>query len=150
MKAAIAVILLVVAVVAVALALHFYPRQPARPQAPPRPVAARPAAQAPSPAQTVASYIEALEDKKYETAYGLLTKESQQKHPYGEFVSQVEKTGVTDYDLSTARAKEQSEARTVVEVQLREDPSSAGFHLAKEGSAWHIAYREGTPSFPYP
>jgi hypothetical protein len=65
-------------------------------------------------------------------------------------VAQVEKTGVTDYDLSTAQATEQSETAAAVEVQLKEDPSSAGFHLAKEKDAWRIAYREGIPSFPYP
>jgi hypothetical protein len=151
MRAKIAVILLVVAGVAVALALHFYPEaRPAPGTGSQPPPVTRPAAHTPSPVQTVTSYIQALEDKKYETAYGLLTAESQQKHSYDEFVSQVEKTGVTDYDLATARAKEESEAAAVVEVQLKEDPSSAGFHLVKEKSAWRIAYREGIPSFPYP
>jgi hypothetical protein len=151
MKVKIAVILLVVAAVAVALTLYFYPQARPAPGAgsQPPPAAVQPVARVLSPVQTVTSYIQALEDRKYETAYGLLTEESQQKHSYDEFVSQVEKTGVTDYDLSTARAEEQGEG-AVVEVQLKEDPSSAGFHLVKEKNAWRIAYREGTPSFPYP
>lgn len=148
MRATIAVILLVVAVVAVALAVRFYPPARGRPQAP-GPVGPRPAAQAQSPAQVVASYIQALESRKYETAHSLLSEESQQKHPYPEFVSQVEKTGVTEYDLSTAEASEDGD-RAMVEVQLKEDPSSAGFHLVREKDGWRIAYREGIPSFPYP
>ncbi len=148
MRVAIAVVLLVVAVVAVALAVRFYP--PARNRPPvPRPVPPRPAAQAPSPAQVVASYVQALEDKKYETAYNLLSEESRQRHAYNEFVLQAEKTGVTEYDLSTAQVQEDGD-RAMVEVQLKEDPSSAGFHLVKEKDAWRIAYREGIPSFPYP
>ena len=151
-KAITAILLLAVAAAAVVLGMRYYPgEQPVsgtRLAAPVRPVLRSEEAQ--SPADTVVSYIQALEEKKYETAYRLLSKPSQEKHTYDDFVAQVEKTGVTEYDLASARLKERQGERATVEVQLREDPSSAGFALDNEKGEWRVVYVGGIPSFPYP
>ena len=152
MKKAAAVVL-AVAAAAVAVGMYYCrPTQTISTRSRPAPVRPTTTAQGPSPMAAATSYIEALEQRKYETAWALLSKDSQEKHPYKDFVAQVEKTGVTEYDLSTARLAEggNDEQQATVELQLKEDPAIAGFHMAREDGAWRIVYSEGSPSFPYP
>jgi len=118
-------------------------------QPPPRPGAATKTVTQ-SPTEVVVSYLEALQNKDYQTAYSYLSRESKRKHPSTEFASLNETKGITEYDLSTAREAQGEDGYMTVAVQLREDPASAGFRMVKEGGSWKIVFLGGIPSYPYP
>jgi len=115
---------------------------------PPRPAGPSPQ-QSRTPSQVVVAYLEALYDGRYRDAYDLLTAASQKKHPFAQFEQQAQ-SGVTEYDLGSAKVVRQVGDEATVNIQLLEDPATAGFHLRRERGAWRIVYTTGVPGFPYP
>ena len=150
MKAWVAVLVLFVAVAAVVAVVLFLP--PA--QRPPRPAPVKPgptsAFVTQAPAVVVVSYLSALAARDYRTAYGHLSRESQGKHPYDDFVSLNETKGMTEYDLSTATEEQGEDGHMTVAVRLKEDPATAGIRVVKEGGTWKVVFLGGIPSYPYP
>jgi hypothetical protein len=149
MRAALALVLLVVAVGAVLLALHYFPAA-SGPPSPSRTVPTRPAPQrVQTPVQVVTAYLQALERRDYRKAFDLLSADSRQLHPYDDFVARAEKGGTTDYDVAKA-AEEPGEGNSiVVAVPMVEDPAKAGFPLVKEEGVWKVVFIGGSPTFPY-
>ena len=101
-----------------------------------------------APQRVVLGYLEALERKEFGPAYAGLSKASQQAHPYQEFVTLAEKSGVPNYDLSGAGEKMEDDKASVT-VPMAEDPAEASFTMVKEDGAWKIVFIGGVPSFPY-
>lgn len=149
MKTRLAVFLIVVAIAAVAFVIVRFPsaRRPA-----PSPPAPAPKAQAPaaSPREAVVRYVEALYKKDFRGAYELLSAQSKQIHPYGEFAELAQSGGATSFDLAGAHEGEENNGRVVVSVPVEEDPAEAGFTTAREADGWKVVYIGGAPWFPYP
>ena len=144
MRTLIALGLLLVAAAAVALTLHFYPAASS-----PNPVDAKPTLQAEaSPTEVVISYLKALERKDYRRAYALLSADSCKTHPYEDFVARAEKSGLTEYDLTTAKEAPPRDRFRTVTLQLKEDPAQAGFNLVQDTEAWNVVFIGGIPSCP--
>lgn len=147
MKIRLGLLVLLIAVAIVVVAILRYPiSQPPAPPAPP----ASPRPQPSSPTQVVRAYLTALEKKDFRAAYSHLSKESQQAHPYQEFASAAEKSGVPSYDLAGGEEKPGEEGRVTVTLPLTDDPAEAGFTMVKEGEAWKVVFIGGAPAFPYP
>jgi len=150
MKTRVAIILMVVALVAVAFVIVRFPG-PKRPVSPPASAPPpKPAARAATPVEAVVVYVEALYRKDYETAYGCLSAESQEAHPYERFLARAETGEATNFDLAAAEAGEEVEGRVTVRVPLVEDPAEAGFTTVREGENWRVVFIGGEPWFPYP
>ncbi len=98
---------------------------------------------------TVKDYLQALQEEKFETAYDMLSQESQSKHPAAEFAEQG-KREMPSWDLKTLKVLEVSAAAAVISVQQTEDPATHGFNLTREGDKWKIVYWGGAPGMPYP
>lgn len=149
MRALIAVVLVLVAVVAVVLALRFFPSS-STPPAAPRPPVRTPAPQSlQTPVAVVTSYLQALDRKDYRKAYDFLSADSRQLHPYDDFAARAEEAGSTDYDVAKAAEEPGAGNSVVVAVPMLEDPAKAGFNLVKEDGAWKVVFISGTPAFPY-
>lgn len=147
MKTRLALLFLLIAAAVVVAAILRYPMSQPPPAPAPTPP---PKPQSSSPTQVVAAYLGALEKKDFLAAYRHLSSASQQAHPYEEFVSLSEKSGVPSYDLAGASEKTSGEGRVIVTVPLVEDPAEAGFTLVREEGAWKVVFIGGVPSFPYP
>ncbi len=146
MKAFLAIAVIIAAVAAVLVVMHFFPTSK-----PPAPTPVAPPAQtgaAPTPVEVVTSYLGALQKKDYRGAYEQLSKASQQAHAFDEFVKLNEK-GMTVYDLASAKQEPDDKGFSVVSVNLQEDVSGNGFHLTREGGRWKVVFLQGTPSYPY-
>ena len=150
MKTRVAIILMVVAMAAVAFVIVRFPG-PERPVPVPEPAPPpKPVVQAATPVEAVVLYVEALYRKDYETAYGCLSAESQQAHPYERFLARAETGEGTNFDLAAAAAGEAVAGRMIVRVPLVEDPAEAGFTTVEEGGNWRVVFIGGEPWFPYP
>jgi phage/plasmid primase-like uncharacterized protein len=98
--------------------------------------------------QAVSAYVTALQKGDYNTAYGMLSRDSQSLHTAASFEQQGKK-GMPLYDLQKATATITGET-ALVEVQQLEDPATHGFQLVRENDAWKIVYRGGIPGSPDP
>jgi hypothetical protein len=103
-----------------------------------------------SPTEVVTAYLQALQDKDYRKAYDYLSSDSKQVHSFEQFTSLVEKNGVTEFDLSSAKEESDSSRQTNVTLQLKEDPASHSVRLVLEEGDWKVVFIKGIPSFPYP
>lgn len=97
---------------------------------------------------TVVAYLTALKNRKYQTAYEMLSRDSQADHSLSDF-ERLGKQGMPPLDLETAKVSSDG-AETLVEIAFIEDPGSHGFYLARDNGAWKIVYRGGSPGAPYP
>ena len=150
MKTRVAIILMVVAIAAVVFVIVRFPG-PERPVPVPEPAPPpKPVVQAATPVEAVVLYVEALYRKDYETAYGCLSAESQDAHPYEEFLGRAETGEATNLDLAAAEVGEEVDGRVTVRVPLVEDPAEAGFTTVREGGNWRVVFIGGEPWFPYP
>ena len=103
-----------------------------------------------TPVEAVVVYVEALYRKDYGTAYGCLSADSQEAHPYEGFLARAETGEATNFDLAAAQAGEEVAGRVIVRVPLVEDPAEAGFTTVREGGNWRVVFIGGEPWFPYP
>ena len=108
----------------------------------------RPATDADGPAAVVTAYLTALQDSRYQTAYDLLSRDSQRAHTRAQF-EEVGKQGMPRYDLSGPTATMTGD-KAEVSVKFVEETGSGGFTLVREDGAWKVAYRGGRPGQPYP
>jgi len=97
---------------------------------------------------TIKQYLAALREHDYAAAYELLSRDSQSIHSRASFEQQG-KQGMPLYDLETARVTINGNQADVV-IQQLEDPATHDFHLVREDGEWHVVYRGGAPSQPYP
>ena len=147
MKTRLAVILVLAAAVAVTVALLAFrtpaPGPPVAPVPPPPPGPA-------SPTEVVVAYLQALEQGDFRVAYDYLSSESQQTHPYENFVEQCESGSGTEFDLSTATETPAENGRVAVTICLAEDPAAGSFTTVEETEGWRVVFIGGAPWFPYP
>ena len=151
MRFRLAVIILLVAIGGVIGTMLFVPPKPAAPsKAVKLPVERIQPTPAASPTEVVTAYLQALQDKDYRKAYDYLSTDSRRVHPYEQFTSLVEKNGVTEFDLSSAKEESDSSKQTNVTLQLKEDPATHSVRLVLEEGDWKVVFIKGIPSFPYP
>ncbi len=149
MKALVAVVLILLAVGIVLGVMYFHPAPKPPPPRVSVPKPAKVTAPLASPSETVKTYLGALYEKNYRTAYNQLSAASQQAHPYDEFVKLNEEKGMTQFDLTSAKQEAGGEEEAVVSVSVKEDVAQHGFRLVQEEGVWKIVFLKGTPSFPY-
>jgi len=147
------IVLVAVGLVLVAFAILRYPapqRPPVTVTPPAAPPPVTPHVGAATPKEAVVDYVQALDQKDYRAAWDDLSTESQEAHPYSEFVDRAETGQSTDLDLAAAREGEEHNGQVIVTVPLVEDPAEAAFTTVKEDGGWKVVYIGGEPWFPYP
>jgi hypothetical protein len=149
-------VVLVVALIAAGALLFVHLRrasqrewdEPSPPVALPEPRPPTPAA--PTPEEAVVSYLDALDQAEYRTAYAYLSAASRTAHPYEKFLGLCENGEATSYDVGAAREIPGEGQQVVVLVPIVEDPAEGSFTTVHEAEGWKVVFIAGAPWFPYP